>query len=126
MRIEPTKRPFPRQSSGRRHRAEALEPGNIKDTGAPGYNKPVQNQEATIRRVESVDIVSVNVPNYTTTRRLSSKRWRSHVPFIAQYIGQETAIETPERHARRHSEPARKAYRERASLPPSPRTVAHI
>jgi len=113
MRIEPTQRSLPRQSSDRQHKLVEK-------------RSPAQNQEASIKRVESVDIVSVNVPNYTTTRRLSSKRWRSHVPFIAQYIGQETAMETPERRARRHSEPARKAYRERASLPLSPRTVAHI
>jgi hypothetical protein len=126
MRIEPPQRSLPRQPSGRRHRAEALQPGKLTEKRLPANNKTSQNHEATIRQVESVDIVSINAPDYNATGRLSPKRWRSHVPFIAQYIGQETAMETPERRARRHSEPARKAYQKRTSLPPSPRTVAHI
>jgi len=96
-------------------------------TEPSGHNQPAQIENAATTQIEHRDIVPVEAPVRGTMGRSSStRRWRTHVPFIAQYIGQETAIETSERASRRHNEFARKAYEKRTSLSPSPRTIAHI
>ena len=70
-------------------------------------------------------MVSVNVPNHSKAR-LNPKRWRTFVPFIAQYIGQETSVETQARCARRHVEFAQKAYQKQNCFPARARTISHI
>jgi len=89
-------------------------------------NSPAHSREVLNKGNKGYDIVSSGSPHLSSLRRLSSRRWRAYVPFIAQYIGQETAIETPERQARRHSEFAWKAYNDQAASIPQKRLISQI
>ncbi len=126
MRIEPTTRSLPRQSSDRRHSVDTLNTVSHHGNGSAPISKQPITDDSSSKEVKSYDIIPHTGSHHNTMRRLSSKRWRSYVPFIAHYIGQETALETPGRLARRHSEFAKKAYQKQLSSAPSPRTLAQV
>jgi len=125
MRIEPTTRILRRQSSMRRHPDSVLNPVGSTGKRAFANTGSAQNNDAVATEIVSKDIVALHQPEHNRSQ-LSAKRWRSFVPFIAQYIGQETAVETPARCVRRHAEFARETYKKQTSSAPNPRTVSRI
>lgn len=126
MRIEPPAKILPRQSSNRRPRPDALNPLIIQAGETVADKTTTGRNDATAGKIKNNNFVTANQPQSDVRRVVSSKRWRSYVPFIAHYIGQETASETPQRATRRHPELAGKAYKKPASRAPSPRTVAQV
>ncbi len=126
MRIEPINRSHPRQNTKRRHQADAVTPGHAGGRVSVEIQKPSPSSASSSRSTAGRDIAAITTGQDGTTRRLSSRRWRSYVPFVAQYIGQETAAETVERHARRHGETVGKAYRKQAAPTPYQRTVTYV
>jgi len=126
MRIEPTHKSYPRQSSMRRHQADAVSHGTAGSRGRVANQKPSPSNVSSSKSAAGSDITVVNTGQDDTPRRLSSRRWRSYVPFVAQYIGQETAVETLERYARRHGETVGKAYRKQAAPTQNQRTVTYV
>lgn len=125
MRIEPVIKFFPRQPSKRRHQSDVLNLNTPRGRGAFTNSASGQGNDTPNAEIEGKDMVSVNMPNHGKTRP-GSNRWRTFVPFIAQYIGQETSVETPARYARRHVEFAQKAYQRQNCFPAHPRTISHI
>jgi len=106
-------------------------PGSVLNSGQSLGKRPLTNtgsaqkNDAVITKNANKDIVALNQPAHDQSQ-LSAKRWRAFVPFIAQYIGQETATETPARAVRRHADFARETYKKQISLTPNPRTVSSI
>lgn len=118
MRIEPTSRSQARQQTTRRHSAETVNVAN--------KTRPVR-QNASAQGKPNTNLVPVTVPSHATYQHPKSvRRWRAHVPFLAHYIGQETAKETPARAIRRNPEKAQKAYEIRAKTPVYIRTLAQV
>ena len=126
MRIEPTSRPLARLSSDRRLRAHTRKSTVAADTGDAANRKSSRTGDSPGAATGERGLVVLQGPDQDASQRLSLRRWRSHVPFIAQYIGQETSLETPARYVRRHSETARKAYEKQAAFTPHSRTVARV
>jgi len=109
----------------RRHPDSALNPARSAGKRSFSNTGSAQNNDAVITEIASKDIIALHQREHNQSQ-LSAKRWRSFVPFIAQYIGQETAVETPARGVRRHAEFARETYKKQTSFVPSPRTVSRI
>jgi len=109
-----------RQQPGR-----VLNPAGSRGKGSFSDAGSAQNNDAVSTRSAGKDIVALHQRTHDQSQ-LSAKRWRAFVPFIAQYIGQETATETPARAVRRHADFARETYRKQISLTPGPRTVSSI
>jgi len=126
MRIEPTTKSLPHQAANRRPRADAVDRAKKSGKDFLKDNSPALSREVLNEGMKGYDIVGPDDPHSSALRRLSSSRWRAYVPFIAQYIGQETAIETPERWARRHSEFAWKAYNDQAASIPRKRLISQV
>lgn len=118
MRIEPASRSQARQKTTRRHSA---------DLGNMTKSAPSERQNASTQEKSGTALVQVSgQPHSTYARTKSARRWRSHVPFLAHYIGQETAKETSARSMRRNPEKAQKAYEIRLNQPIHPRTLAQV
>jgi len=125
MRIEPTIRSSFNTAPNRR-REDLVPQVDASGKGTPTSKKPIDAHEAAFRKSDNSEIVSLVNPTYEASRRLSPNRWRSYVPFIAQYIGQETAVETSERTTRRHDEFARKVYSKHTTHKPASRIIAQV
>jgi len=109
----------------RRHQTGALDAAGPKDERSFTNSSSAQNHDARITNIAGKDIVALHQSTHDQSQ-LSAKRWRAFVPFIAQYIGQETAVETPARSVRRHGDYARETYTNQASNTPGPRTISRI
>ena len=125
MRIEPTTPTLRRQSSMRRHKTGALNPAASRGEGSFSNTGSVRNNDAGVTKIAGKDIVALHQRAHDQSQ-LSTKRWRAFVPFIAQYIGQETATETPARAVRRHADFARETYKKQVSSTPGPRIMSSI
>ena len=110
MRIEPPSKSHPRQLSNRRQRVDSLSAVNTEANGNIASKNPSPLNKNVNDSSQNKDVVPVVLQKTHTVNAKVSRRWRSHVPFIAQYIGQQTATETAHRSSRRNPEIAKKAY----------------
>ncbi len=124
MRIEPTSNSYPQRDIDRRHHDKTLKSKRGLGNNIVGKNRSAES----LRRAENLDARALPVALEQTNRNnpSSARRWRSFTPFIAQYIGQETAIETIARAARRRPGPARNAYNQRMLPVKKSTTLAHV
>lgn len=126
MRIEPTSNSQFRPHSYRQHTVDRLSQLRNMDAGNAANHKQTHPSAADTDTKPGTAVVSMNSNTAQTPRNVSSRRWRTHVPFLAQYIGQQTAKETNARAVRRAPEKAQEAYSNRANPGIPSRTMAQV